>query len=360
MSRARRYFLLAIALVASLTVAAVTLLYTPYRHFTGELYLTFERGAGSRAMARELAGAGVIRWSWQFVLMRALYPSATLQAGEYLFVQPASVKEVFARIARGDVWFFEFTVPEGSNMFDIAAALDASGVLSGAEFLKAASDPTPIRDLAPAAPTQEGYLFPATYRLTHSITGPALCQMMTAQFRKEWKRIAATENGTPQPAQQPVVTLASLVEKETALAAERPVIAGVFTNRLRQNMRLDCDPTTIYAALLDGRYSGVIHRSDLDSKNPYNTYQNDGLPPGPIANPGREALAAALHPAQTNFLYFVRKPDGSGHQFSATLSAHEKAVRDYRHAIPANATTAPGPRTPGPKAPGPKAPGKEG
>jgi UPF0755 protein len=280
-------------------------------------------------MARELADAGVIQWPWEFTLMRVLHPSATLQAGEYRFDQSASPHDVFARIARGDVYFVEFTVPEGSNMFDIAALLNDSGVLDGDDFLRAASDPTPIRDLAPLAPSQEGYLFPATYRLSHAITAPGLCNMMTAQFRKEWKKLTAAETGAPAPHE--IVTLASLVEKETRLPGERPLVAGVFANRLEKNMRLDCDPTTIYAALLDHRYSGAIHRSDLNSKNPYNTYQNDGLPPGPIANPGRDALAAALHPAQTKYLYFVAKPAGAGgHQFSATFAAHTKAVDDYR------------------------------
>lgn len=325
--RHARSILLAVALLAAVVGAAVALLHAPHRGFSGEIFLTFERGAGTRAMANELAGAGVIRWPWEFELMRVLNPSAKLQAGEYRFAAPASVREVFARIARGDVYFVELTVPEGSNMFDIAAQLDSTGLLTGEAFLRAASDPAPIRDLAPSARTQEGYLFPATYRLTHSTTAAALCQMMTSQFRREWRKLNAS-SADPRS----VVTLASLVEKETGLPAERPIIAGVFSNRLKKMMRLECDPTTIYAALLERRYSGAIHRSDLDSKNPYNTYQNVGLPPGPIANPGREALAAALHPAETEYLYFVAKPDGPGHQFSTTLSAHEKAVRDYRHA----------------------------
>jgi UPF0755 protein len=298
------------------------------------MFVDLEHGSGIGGMARALSDAGVIRSPWQLFLMRALKPSATLQAGEYRFTQSASVRTVFARIARGDIYFVEFTVPEGSNIFDIAALLDAAGApVSGGQFLLAASDAAPIRDLAPSARTQEGYLFPATYRLNHSTTGPVLCKMMTAQFRKEWTRLSP---GSPDP--HAVVTLASLVEKETRVPEERPLVAGVFTNRLRQNMRLECDPTTIYAALLDRRYSGVIHRSDLDSKNPYNTYQNDGLPPGPIANPGRETLAAALHPAETQFLYFVAKPDGSGHQFSTTLAEHERAVQAYRHASPGKST----------------------
>jgi UPF0755 protein len=152
--------------------------------------------------------------------------------------------------------------------------------------------------------------------------------MMTAQFHKEWTKLM------PDPATDTVkvVTLASLIEKETALAAERPLVAGVFANRLKIGMPLGCDPTVIYAALLQNRYHGAIHRSDLDSKHPYNTYQHTGLPPGPIANPGTNSLAAALHPAETEFLYFVAKPGGDGHIFSSNLAAHEKAVGNYRHA----------------------------
>jgi UPF0755 protein len=219
-------------------------------------------------------------------------------------------------------------------MFDIAALLDSAGVLSGADFLSAASDPAPIRDLAPSAPSQEGYLFPATYRLPHSITARGLCDLMTGQFRRQWKKLAdgsAAAATSPQEDAHSIVTLASLVEKETAVAQERPLVAGVFANRIRAHMRLDCDPTSIYAALLEHRYQGAIHRSDLDSQNPYNTYQHEGLPPGPIGNPGREALSAALHPSSTEYLYFVAKPGGGTHQFSATLAAHERAVRDYRH-----------------------------
>jgi UPF0755 protein len=266
----------------------------------------------------------VIRYPWQFWLARAMHPSVKLVAGEYRFSDAASVGEVFERIARGDIYFFEFNVPEGSNIFDIARLAEAAGVGTAQEFLDAAGNPAAIKDLDPAARTLEGYLFPATYRLSHATTAPELCQMMTAQFRRQWKKLA--RDADPHPA----VTLASLVEKETGLAEERPLIAGVFANRLKLGMALDCDPTTIYAALLDKRYRGAIHKSDLNSRNPYNTYQNPGLPPGPIANPGAEAIAAALKPAETDYLYFVAKPGGGGHTFSSNLAAHEKAVSAYR------------------------------
>ncbi len=334
MKRLRRTGAL-LLIAATLAGALWVWLQLPYRDFAAETFVRFDRGSGSIAMARALEQAGVIRYAWQFWLERALHPSAKLAAGEYKFEDAASVSAVFGRIARGDVYYFEFSVPEGSNIFDIARLAEAAGAMPAQDFLKAAENPMSIRDLDPAAPTLEGYLFPATYRLSHSTTAAELCQLMTAQFRRQWKKLlegqptgqSAKLSADPHRA----VTLASLVERETPFAQERPLIAGVFVNRLNLSMRLECDPTTIYAALLDHRYRGAIHRSDLESRNPYNTYRNPGLPPGPIANPGAESLTAALHPAETKYLYFVAKPSGGGHQFSATLAEHDKAVRAYRH-----------------------------
>jgi len=298
-----------------------------YRGFQRETFIQLDRGADSAAIARTLAQAGVIRYAWQFWVLRVLEPSAKLQAGEYRFDGPATAREIFGRIARGDVYYLEFTVPEGSNIFDIAESLEAAGSMPAEDFLRAAADPGPILDLDPGAKSLEGYLFPATYRLAHSTTAAELCKQMTDQFRRQWKKLAAA----PAADVHHAVTLASLVEKETGLAGERPLVAGVFVNRLRKGMFLECDPTTIYAALLEGRYRGAIHRSDLARQNAYNTYQNPGLPPGPIANPGGDAIAAALHPADTDYLFFVAKPSGGAHQFSASLAAHQKAVREYRH-----------------------------
>ena len=148
---------------------------------------------------------------------------------------------------------------------------------------------------------------------------------MTDTFRRQWRRAGGAKANA-----QETVTLASLVEKETGVADERPLVAGVFTNRLRIGMRLECDPTTIYAALLENRYRRVIHKSDLASQNPYNTYQHTGLPPGPIANPGLASIEAALHPAETDYLFFVARPGGGGHNFSADLRAHNQATKAYR------------------------------
>jgi len=316
----------ALLLVAALAAGVVYYSVSrPYQGFQKPVILDFPKGTSTQSMSAQLAGAGVIQNSWAFLFARAMRPKARLLAGEYQFSEPASVLTVFDRIARGDVFFYELTVPEGSNIFDIAASIDRFDFMKGADFLRVARDPSPIRDLAPDAPTLEGYLFPSTYRIERSTTVKQLVRMMTDLFRKHWRELQ------PSVEVNPAVTLASLVEKETAVAEERPLVASVYANRLRMGIPLDCDPTTIYAALLEGRYRGTIYRSDLDSHNPYNTYRHAGLPPGPIANPGLAALKAALAPAETSYVYFVARADGSGgHQFSENIEAHNRAVEQYR------------------------------
>jgi UPF0755 protein len=310
--------------------AAYLSLNATYHGFRDPVILDFPKGTSTRAMADKLAHNGVIRYSWQFLMVRALRQDRKLQAGEYRFARADTPSNVFNRIARGDVFFYELVVPEGSNMFDIAASVGSFDFLKPSDFLAAARNPSLIRDLAPQAPTLEGYLFPATYRITRSTTVQQLCAMMTAQFRKQWREL---QDPAHTRTVNEIVTLASLVEKETGRHEDRPIVASVYENRLRKGMALDCDPTTIYAALLDARYRGTIYRSDLASDNAYNTYRHVGLPPGPIANPGVASLKAALAPAETDYLYFVAKPDGSGaHQFSKTIEQHNVAVQQYRRA----------------------------
>lgn len=325
----KRLALIVVLAIVALGSFAGWALFTPYKAFGKETFVQVPHGTGTQALADALESAGVIRSSWAFMLQRAARRSARLQAGEYRFSDASSVQQVFERISRGDVYTFEFTAPEGSNMFDIARLLEEKGIFTAADFLEAASTPALIRDLAPKAQSLEGFLFPSTYKLTHATTAAQLAKMMTDQFRKQW---ALAKGSAAAVDPQKAVTLASLVEKETGVPEERPLVASVFMNRLLKGMRLECDPTTIYAALLEDRYRGKIHKSDLASTNPYNTYQNSGLPPGPIANPGAAAIGAALAPAETKFLYFVAKPTGGGHQFSATLADHAKAVQAYRNA----------------------------
>jgi UPF0755 protein len=321
-----------LALLAALAAGFLAFrLFAPYGTFPTPVYLDIPHGASSEAIAGLLTRAGVVRSRWDFLLAR-IGERRVLQAGEYRFDHAASPLEVFDRIARGDVFFLSLTVPEGQNMFDVAQSAGALGLFSADAFLAAARNPAPIRDLDPQAPTLEGYLFPSTYRLNNHSTPLSVCHAMTDRFREHWRALTAT--ASPGATVHDVTTLASLVEREAKLPEERPRIAAVFDNRLRDGMKLDCDPTTIYAAILDGRYRGTIYRSDLDSDNAYNTYRHTGLPPGPIANPGLDSLRAAMRPAQTDALYFVAKPDGSGaHEFSNTLEKHNAATARYRKGL---------------------------
>ena len=322
----RRLIVVLILLSMLLVAGALFSIYSPHRGFHDEVFLDFPKGTPTTVMADRLARAGVIKYSWQLLLARGMNRSAKLQAGEYRFAEPASTSEVYARIARGDVFYYELRVAEGDNIFDIAALIAKLGTIKSKDYLLAAADPSSIRDLDPQAQTLEGYLFPSTYRLTRTTTAAQLMKQMTGEFRRAWKSVA----GDRRPSIHDTVTLASLVEKETALASERPLVASVYANRLRMKMKLDCDPTTIYAAMLEDRYRGTIARSDLASRNSYNTYRHAGLPPGPITNPGIASLKAALSPADTKFLYFVAKPRGGGSQFSLNYAAHERAVEEYR------------------------------
>jgi UPF0755 protein len=320
--RAVRNFALLAVMAGGFTVYRLG---SPYQGFEKETFVDVPRGTSTGAIAGLLADAGVVRSRWDFLAARVAARGRKLQAGEYRFDHAATPMEVYARVARGDIFYIQLVATEGQNMFDIAASAEKLGLFPAAEFLAAARNPRPIRDLDPKAPTLEGYLFPNTYRVGRHTTPEQLCGMMTARFREVWRGLRTDADV------HEVVTLASMVEKEAKLEDERPLIAAVYANRLRIGMKLDCDPTTIYAALMEGAYRGAIYQSDLARDNPYNTYKRAGLPPGPIANPGLASLTAAIAPAASKDLYFVARPDGSGaHQFSADLAAHEKAATEYR------------------------------
>ena len=319
-----------VCLLAALVSAALAgyWYFSPYRNFQTQTFVEIEHGTSSRAIARKLQTQGVVRSRWAFLAVRFLHPRASLQAGEYRFGSAQTPWQVFDEIRRGEIFYEDITIPEGSNIFDIAGLLANYDTVTPAAFLKAAANSESVRDLDPEAPSLEGYLFPSTYRVTHKTTARQLCRAMTDEFRKQWKALGGEKQSDKI---HRIVTLASLVEKETASGQERPEVASVFFNRLRLSMPLQCDPTTVYAALLENRYRGVIHKSDLASRSLYNTYSHVGLPPGPIANPGFLSLKASLYPADTNYLYFVAKPNGvGGHVFSSTLAEHEQAVLAYR------------------------------
>jgi UPF0755 protein len=321
-------FVVFILMLGGAFVYVANQLAQPFQGFSEPVTIEFPHGTSTSQMAAMLAHKAVIQRPWLFLAARLVGRGARLQAGEYQFVKAASPLDVYGRIARGDIFYMELLVPEGYNMFDVADAVAKLGTISAEDFLAAARDPSLIHDLDPHAQTLEGYLFPNKYRVYRKTTAREICRMMTNEFRAQWQLPASSGASV-----HDVVTLASLVEREARLPEERPRVASVFANRLHIGMRLQCDPTTVYAALLDGRYRGVIHQSDLESTNPYNTYQHAGLPPGPIANPGLSAIKAALTPDDTPYLYFVAKADGSGgHTFSESLAKHDVAVAQYHHA----------------------------
>lgn len=289
-------------------------------------YVLLHPGWSTKRIARELKNAGVIRSANVFALLHYVQPGRSLKAGEYKFDSSANAIEVRDRLARGDIFTHTVVVPEGYNMFDIAQAVEDSGLVSAEEFLKAARSQTSlIHDLDPQAQSLEGYLFPDTYQFTRTQTVHDMVAMMVKRFQQEAKAVGLNGNV------HTVVTMASIVEKESAVAEERPEVASVYYNRLAKRMGLAADPTVVYAALLGGNYRGTIYQSDLHADSPYNTYKYAGLPPGPIANPGTSALRAAMYPAHTDYLYFVAEGNGSGrHRFSSTYEQHEKNVLAYR------------------------------
>lgn len=293
----------------------------------GRKSVLLRSGYTTRRIANELKSAGVIRSADAFILWHYLHQGRSLKAGEYVFAIRTSAIEIHDRILNGDINIHTVTIPEGFTQFDIASAVEEAGLGSSEEFLKEArSDTGLISDLAPGATSLEGYLFPDTYQFTSTQSMRDIAATMVRRFRKEAQAIGLSSD-LPR-----LVTMASIVEKETALAEERTMVASVYYNRLGKRIALDADPCVIYAHLLAGTYKGSLHHDDLQIKSPYNTYRNPGLPPGPIANPGRGALEAALHPATTSYYYFVS--DGEGHhRFAHSLDEHNQNVVKLRRTL---------------------------
>jgi UPF0755 protein len=322
-------FLLLLGLVALALLYSI--LYLPYGPHT-ETFVDIAPGTSAVAIGDQLQRAGIIRSRYGFDLTRA-WKAGTLKAGEYRFDHPVPLPEVYARLLRGDVYTVSLTIPEGFNIFDVAQAVENAGLGSKEAFLAAEQQHTElIANLSPHATSLEGYLFPDTYRFSRHATPEQMLTTMVRRFRQVSAQLGLAAGANSEDADLArTVTLGSLVEKEVNQDSERPLVAGVFVNRLAQSMPLATDPTVIYAALLENRYRGTIYASDLKFASPYNTYVHAGLPPGPICNPGVAALRAAIAPAKTDYLYFVS--DDNGHsRFSASLKEHAAQVRQYRQA----------------------------
>jgi UPF0755 protein len=318
--------------IAALVGGGFWLTETPYGPDV-ETYVDIKPGSSSAQMAQTLSRAGIVRSSLAFRLARWLnpHPQAKLKAGEYRFDHPATPLEVFERLERGDVYTVTVTIPEGSNIFDIAAILERAGFTTRTEFLNVASRDTGlIADLDPQAKTLEGYLFPDTYKFARKATAAQIAAQMVKRFHAE-----AAQAGLQSSDAHKIVTLASLIEKETAVESDRTLVASVFENRLAKKMPLMTDPSIIYGLQVAGIWRGTIYASDLKRDTPYNTYMHAGLPPGPVSNPGLHSLEAALNPAHTKYLYFVAAGADAqgGSHFSATIQEHNHAVTDYRKAV---------------------------
>jgi UPF0755 protein len=347
---------------------------------TGVTFVEIASGTGTEGIAKQLEQAGVIRSRWAFEGVRLWRgwrgTAGTLKAGEYRFEGPASVGAVYDRLRRGDVYTITVLIPEGYNIFDVADAVAAagrreaetgelgtpalpagSGFGSREAFLQAEMEHTElVKAWSPRALTVEGFLFPDTYRFSRRASAVQMIAAMVKRFGEKAAglgmvggRSVVVRNADPSTAplargargfarddnslvsMEVVVTMASLVEKEVHVDAERAAVAGVFENRLAAGMPLQTDPAVVYASLLRGTWTGVIHQSELKSDSAYNTYVHAGLPPGPICNPGLAALRAALHPAKNDYLYFVADAHGAT-RFSATLAQHNERVAEYRRA----------------------------
>jgi UPF0755 protein len=348
--------LIKLFLVAVLVVAGVAAwqIYMPVAPPPGQTFVLLRSGYSTRRIAAELKKAGIIRSEIAFRLWHIARPKPPLKAGEYLFEHAATLPQVYGRIAHGDIYFRVVTIPEGYTIFDIAKAMEAAGLGSATDFLHVAETQTRlVSDIAPEAKSLEGYLFPNTYQFTRTQSLEDMAGAMVHEFRLVGQQIGLLPGSVSSSANavgasaagtsganvsgggidvNRVVTMASIVEKETAAPDERARVASVYYNRLDERMALDADPSIIYAELLAGTYSGALHHADMAVDSPYNTYRFPGLPPGPIGNPGRSSLEAAMHPESTKFLYFVSDANGH-HRFATTLAEHDRNVAAYRRAL---------------------------
>jgi UPF0755 protein len=296
----------------------------------GKVQVEVEKGMGANVVARLLKEKGVIGGRIPFIISyRLFFQPRKIKAGEYVLTSPLRTKEILDILTRGRVYLHSVTIPEGLTAREIAPLI-APLLVDGEEaFVKAVRDPGPILSLDPEAENLEGYLFPETYSFPKNLSSSDAVQAMTEQFRTVFDGAWANRGDSLRMSIRQIVILASLIEKETSVPEERRFVSAVFHNRLRIGMKLDCDPTIIYALKQNGLFNGNLTKKNMALDSPYNTYLYAGLPPGPICNPGKEALEAAIHPAQENYLYFVSRNDGL-HHFSRTFAEHQNAVRRFQ------------------------------
>jgi UPF0755 protein len=327
--------LLAVLLISAIGVAWVRWTVAhPIAHPSADQIVTIDPGSGTAATIARLGEAGIVRHPLALRLyMTVTGRTSRLRAGDYKFASPISPLQAIDKIRRGDVYYQKVTIPEGFNTFEIADLLAArTGKATRDEFLALMADPAPIQDIAPSATSLEGYLFPDTYNYTTRTTAEELVKAMIRRFDEVFSQAWIERADQLNMSVNRIVTLASIIEKEAKAPDDRPLIASALTNRLRVGMPLAADPTFIYAAELANDYDGNPNQPRHRRRNsPYNTYIHAGLPPGPIASPGRASLEAALYPANTDYLYYVLATADGHHKFSRTSAEHQAAVEQYHH-----------------------------
>jgi UPF0755 protein len=286
----------------------------------------FKGGVTFRKITEELAGRSIITSPLMFTLYARLSgKDGKVKAGYYQFTDGMTPRDILRKLVDGDVYLRPFVLPEGYSIFQAAELLEQQGLLDGKRFLAHCTDRDLLRSLGIPGQSAEGYLVPGTYNIEPDMDESGLITAMVGQFMKKRRATYEARLNSSGKNWHEVLTLASMIEKEAVIPAERPVIASVFYNRLARGMRLQSDPTSVYGVRA---FAGKVTRADILRPSSYNTYLVDGLPPGPIGNPGDSAIEAALHPPRTSYLYFVARQDGS-HHFSTTLDEHNRAVQIY-------------------------------
>lgn len=304
---------------------------TKFKAFSGEKIIVIDRGSSVSRVANILEREGIIKNSDIFKLAYKFYfRGKVINAGEFKFDKPLSIKEVLQKLISEYGILISFTIKEGDSIFDIGENLEKRAIFKKDDFLKFVKENTYfIADLAPNAKSLEGFLFPDTYKFSKGIDIRKLVSIFVENFRTKFFPVWNKRPSDYKFSIYETITLASLIEKETSTGSERSLISSVFHNRLKKGMLLQCDPTFIYALKVDGKWKGKIGYREIKYDSPYNTYLYRGLPPGPIANPGISSIKAAIYPANTKYLYFVSKNDGT-HYFSKTLKEHNRAVYNYQ------------------------------
>ncbi len=307
--------------------------YLPYKGETKSRVIEIERGVHVKAIAEKLEREKIIKNSTAFLIgYKIFFRNKSLKAGEYLFSFPVSCHQVLNKLIKGEILLHLITIPEGLTIEEIAEVYEEKLGILKEDFLEATKNTSLIKEIDSKAKDLEGYLFPETYHFPKGISANKIVETMVLQFKKifdnKWRKRALDLGMNVRE----VVILASLIEKETSVPEEKPLISAVFHNRLKIGMKLECDPTIIYALKREGKYENRIRTRDKKFDSPYNTYLYYGLPPGPICNPGKESLEAALFPAPVKYLYFVSKNNGT-HYFSTSLKEHNRAVQKYQKLI---------------------------